>query len=354
MELRRSRPVVPGPIVQTNSISHHHAGAEIGVPGGPCVRNKANSRRVGRALGDRAAGQMRKTNPIWLGGGGRNAPNKPNLLEPAAVTSAFERRGYGNSWRSVGRQNKANLPPDGRGRPSARPKALTLPPGTGTTAPNKANSRREACGTNKANSARVVLPHGVKGAKQSQFSAGGQDRQVFGGKGVMVNWTCNRPRQNKANFRRVGRGLADGGRRANAQNEPNFGGSFEFEGSSLKRNVRNKPNLAGRDRAGGAKGGPGGRSTPLLHHFMIPWRPWSPMGHQGTKCAKRTQFAAGPDGTGPQGRGTRGKCAKRTQFPRRDRAVLPRPSTRRPRPRQADCAKQSQFPGVDLSCRWHR
>ncbi len=39
-------------------------------------------------------------------------------------------------------QNEANLPSHGRGRPSARPRALTLPPGTGTTAPNKPNSRQ--------------------------------------------------------------------------------------------------------------------------------------------------------------------------------------------------------------------
>jgi hypothetical protein len=52
-------------------------------------------------------------------------------------------------------------------------------------------------------------------------------------------------------------------------------------------------------------------------------------------CAKRTQFAAGPGGTGPQGRGTRGqscetnpiwrtKCVKRTQFgPAVERPPLP-------------------------------
>jgi hypothetical protein len=38
-------------------------------------------------------------------------------------------------------------------------------------------------------------------------------------------------------------------------------------------------------------------------------------GPRRAKDAKRTQFPATPDGTGPQGRGTRGKCAKRTQFP---------------------------------------
>jgi hypothetical protein len=66
-------------------------------------------------------------------------------------------------------------------------------------------------------------------------------------------------------------------------------------------------------------------------------------GAQG-KYAKQTQFPATPAGAGSQGRGTRGKYAKRTQSPRRDRAVLPRLSTRRPRPRQADCAKESQLP----------
>jgi hypothetical protein len=53
--------------------------------------------------------------------------------------------------------------------------------------------------------------------------------------------------------------------------------------------------------------------------------------------AKRTQFPAVPGGTGPEGRGTKGKCAKRTQFARRARVALPRPC-------QANCAKRTRFP----------
>ncbi len=41
--------------------------------------------------------------------------------------------------------------------------------------------------------------HRENHAKQTQFLAGGEEGQVSCGKGVMVNWTCNRPRQNKAN-----------------------------------------------------------------------------------------------------------------------------------------------------------
>jgi hypothetical protein len=40
---------------------------------------------------------------------------------------------------------------------------------------------------------------GANRAKQSQFSPRRQDRQRFGGKGLMVNRTVYRPRQNKAN-----------------------------------------------------------------------------------------------------------------------------------------------------------
>jgi hypothetical protein len=61
--------------------------------------------------------------------------------------------------------------------------------------------------------------------------------------------------------------------------------SFQSSGAGRGAIVQNEPNSAGR---------PGPRRA---------------------KCAKRTQFPAGPGGTRPGGRGTRVKCAKRTQFP---------------------------------------
>jgi hypothetical protein len=56
-------------------------------------------------------------------------------------------------------------------------------------------------------------------------------------------------------------------------------------------------------------------------------------------CAKRSQFRpAAPGGMGPPGHGTRGKCAKRTQFP----AVPGGPGPQR-LGTQGKCAKRSQF-----------
>jgi len=82
-----------------------------------------------------------------------------------------------------------------------------------------------------------------------------------------------------------------------------------FHLSSPMRIVRNKPNLA-----------PGVRK-------------WAQAGRRGPNRAKRTQFPAVPGGTGPEGRGTKGKCAKRTQFrPRagiRRRIVQNEPNSRR-------------------------
>jgi hypothetical protein len=43
---------------------------------------------------------------------------------------------------------------------------------------------------------------GPKRAKQSQFPAEQQEEQVLGRKRVMTNWTCPRPRRNKANWHR--------------------------------------------------------------------------------------------------------------------------------------------------------
>ncbi len=44
-------------------------------------------------------------------------------------------------------------------------------------------------------------------------------------------------------------------------------------------------------------------------------------------CTNKPNFRAKPGGTRPQGRGTTGKCTKRSQSARRGRAVFPRPST---------------------------
>ena len=73
----------------------------------------------------------------------------------------------------------------------------------------------------------------------------------------------------------------------NVRNEPNFGADFRCKVSGVERVVRNEPNSA---RSGQGR---------------FP---------RQAKDAKRTQFPAMPGGPRPQGRGTRGECAKRTQF----------------------------------------
>jgi len=50
----------------------------------------------------------------WSGFAGRwNVRNKPNLPEPVRVTSAFERKGYGNFRRLVGREKQSQFRPTG-------------------------------------------------------------------------------------------------------------------------------------------------------------------------------------------------------------------------------------------------
>ncbi len=85
----------------------------------------------------------------------------------------------------------------------------------------------------------------------------------------------------------------------------------------------------------------GGRDTPPFHYSIIP------PSQSDAYRAKRTQSPAGPGGTRLGGRGTRDKCAKRTQFfdcglrisdcGFRKACGLP------PRLRQAYRAKQTQF-----------
>ena len=90
---------------------------------------------------------------------------------------------------SVGRccTNKANLPPPGGTGFEGRG-------GVGQTCANKANFRQEQ-----------------------------QEGQVLCGKGVMVNCTFDRPRQNKANFPAGTRPAGTGAEGMIARNKPNFG-----------------------------------------------------------------------------------------------------------------------------------
>jgi hypothetical protein len=129
-----------------------------------------------------------------------------------------------------------------------------------------------------------------------------------------------------------------------------IGRSFKFEVSSVKQEkhscrtkpileecqvwsakceVQNVPNSA-RPGHGQVPSGQKRRNKPNF------WR----AGRLGpVNCAKRTQFPAGPGGTGPQGRGTRGNCAKRTQFPAGPGGTGPQG-----RGTRGNCAKRTQFP----------
>jgi hypothetical protein len=143
-----------------------------------------------------------------------------------------------------------------------------------------------------------------------------------------------------------------GGPGATVRNEPNFGGSFKFEVSSVKRNVRNEPNSAGATR----------RASPL-------WRKSYDESDLLGASTKQSQFPAAPGGARP-GDGGRGVWYKQSQFapdgpgrpsPRPPALTLPPTGRQRrqtkPIPGSAgwdgargmrgDRAKRSQFPAAD-------
>jgi hypothetical protein len=172
-------------------------------------------------------------------------------------------------WRSIA-PNKANSGGWDAARPSSRPGALTMPPGTGASVRHRLDAplretkpiprspivdcraslamtcrglgtsllrgqpafggvrfrADEGCETKPIPASRdaargsgfpshpSALP--VNCAKQTQFRQREEKRQVLCGKGVMVNRTSHRPQQNKANsrLRRAGRGRWGGDRGA--------------------------------------------------------------------------------------------------------------------------------------------
>jgi hypothetical protein len=158
------------------------AGAGSNKPSGPerILRNKANSARAAGVPG-----------PIL-----RNKPNFPQTHR--AKQSQFARTGPGGRRARAVVQTKP-IPPVGRG---CRGRNVT----------NKAKLRRVGVSGGKGGSSRAILPNKANSPirpaasadhlyKQSQFPPRCQDRQGLGRKGVMVNSTSDRPRQNKANSR---------------------------------------------------------------------------------------------------------------------------------------------------------
>jgi hypothetical protein len=132
--------------------------------------------------------------------------------------------------------------------------------------------------------------------------------------------------RNEPNSRRgrVGQGRRDAGQGENVQNEANFV----------------LPGTCGSESIGGSRA----RTPNLRRAELCETNPIS-LGPQegqslGAESAKRTQFPTRPGGTGPQGRGTRGKYAKRTQFPAGPGG--PEPVGRGTR---GKCAKRTQFAG---------
>jgi hypothetical protein len=63
----------------------------------------------------------------------------------------------------------------------------------------RATSPRCPASGNKANFRQPGRRRPIRCAKQTQFSQGYERRQMLSTKGFMDNWTCERPRQNKAN-----------------------------------------------------------------------------------------------------------------------------------------------------------
>jgi hypothetical protein len=122
--------------------------------------------------------------------------------------------------------------------------------------------------------------------KQSQFPAGQKEGQVLGGKGVMVNRTSDRPRQNKANSH------CDADREIGVPGQPN---------------LRNKANCPKRGTAAVSGSRPDGPEDP--------WHKQSQFAADGPHRAKQSQFPPG-------------RCRARTPNPRRARGYR---------------AKQSQF-----------
>jgi hypothetical protein len=99
-------------------------------------------------------------------------------------------------------------------------------------------------------------PTGHDGAKQSQFWPRQNEGQVVCGKGVMAHRTCNRLRQNKANFPPTapeGRGMGE------PPAEP-----------ALRRMAPNKPNLP-------AGPGGGGHASIVRHRLDAPLRETKPI-----------------------------------------------------------------------------
>jgi hypothetical protein len=156
-------------------------------------------------------------------------------------------------------------------------------------------------------------------AKQSQFLPEQQEGQVFCGKGVMVNCTSDRPRQNKANLQtwkqrmaRITRmneegetgqirvmSVIRGSRTFSWRPQATLAKQSQFAAGAgwdegREANVQNKPNSR-RRRAGRGRRGVGRGANCAKRSQFGPWKMSGEDAHptrsrRGAKCAKETRF----------------------------------------------------------------
>jgi hypothetical protein len=199
--------------------------------------------RVGRGQGRGRRGKMCETNPIRPGQGRDGSPASERCeTNPICRPPRGGRRGQSCETKPI-------APPEDVGRDAQPTKRR------GAIVRNEPNFRRrhvgrgqgawdagQMCETNPIRPGLGSPSRRAKDAKRTQFAAGrtgtgGTNRakqsqlapernggQVFGRKGVMMNWTRKRLRQNKANSRRwrAGRGRQGHGARANCAKRTQF------------------------------------------------------------------------------------------------------------------------------------
>jgi hypothetical protein len=217
----------------------------------PTNTNLGNLGYLGEMTAGTNEGQMRQTNPIWATARRRAKTWQERSYDQSGLQRALEKQsqfpatpgGTGPQGRGTrGQMCKTNPIPrlrlsDHVIASEARQCGLRIGHRPGAGRPLWAAGPEASC-TSKPNLRRPggrdtpsfhyssvpTFQSDAYRAKQTQFRRREKQRQVLGGKGVMVNSTFGRPRQNKANsrLRREGRGHRDVGRGATAQNEANL------------------------------------------------------------------------------------------------------------------------------------
>jgi hypothetical protein len=197
---------------------------------------------------------------------------------------------------------------------------------------------------NKPNFRRPAKTPGADCAKRTQFprqppvgrGLGDEDRGGQSCRTNPISGGC-----------RMGRGRRGGGRRANCVKQTQFG--LAWAGRRASTGETCKTNPIGPRQAGKTIAKAGGLDAATRHTGQTCKTKPIPdgAGRDGAggasdevkTCKTNPIGPAGPGGTRPQGRGTRGKCAKRSQFG---------PASAGPGRRWAKDAKRTQFGGVNV------